>query len=225
MTENRKLIARQSLHEALVSPVRDMILDGELRPGEKVVEEALCDRFGVSRTPIREALKVLAAEGILEIIPHRGTIVAQITEAQVTELFPIMASLERLAGRLACKNASDRAIAKARAIHDRMAVEYSAGDERAYLKSNREFHECIFAISRNEALLSYYRQILVRIRSCRFIARKSPEQWRQAMEDHGAIIAALEARDVERLGNLMEAHIVGVAMDVAISIFGHSEAV
>ena len=115
-------------------PLREMILRGELRAGEKVPEEQLCERFGVSRTPIREALKVLAAEGVLQILPHRGAIVARITEDQINELFPIMASLERLAGKLACATATDMDIARVRALHDEMMAFYKAEDEPNYLR-------------------------------------------------------------------------------------------
>src|SRR6185437_5525422 len=152
-------LVRRSLHETLVAPLRDMIVNGELRPGEKVPEEVLCARFGVSRTPIREALKVLAAEGALQILPHRGAVVAGITEAEIEELFPIMASLERLAGTLACKRASDRDIARVRKLHDAMAERYRAGDEAGYLRHNRLVHEALFDLASNETLSAFYQQI------------------------------------------------------------------
>ncbi|QFR32967.1 GntR family transcriptional regulator [Ancylobacter sp. TS-1] len=208
-------IVRHSLHESLVAPLREMILQGELRPGEKVPEEQLCERFGVSRTPIREALKVLAAEGVLQILPHRGAIVARITEEQIEELFPIMASLERLAGILACTRASDVEIARVRALHDRMMEHFEKGEEAEYLRHNRLIHESFFEITGNATLSAFYQQILTRIHACRFVVRKSREHWAAAVIEHKAMIEALEARDGPRLGNLLEVHVMGTTSGIA----------
>lgn len=207
-------IVRHSLHESLVAPLREMILQGELKPGDKVPEEQLCERFGVSRTPIREALKVLAAEGVLQILPHRGAIVARITEDQVEELFPIMASLERLAGRLAA-HASDTDIARVRALHDRMIEHFEKGEEVEYLSHNRLIHEALFDLAGNATLAAFYQQILTRIHACRFVMRKSREHWAAAVADHENIIAALEARDGKRLGDLLEVHVTDTTGDIA----------
>jgi DNA-binding GntR family transcriptional regulator len=192
-----------------------MIVNGELRPGDKVPEEELCARFGVSRTPIREALKVLAAEGALQILPHRGAVVAGITEAEIEELFPIMASLERLAGALACRRASDRDIARVRKLHDAMAERYRAGDEAGYLRHNRLVHEAIFDLASNETLASFYQQILTRISACRFTLRKDAGHWRTAMDEHEAIISALEMRDAARLADLLDAHVNVTTSEIA----------
>lgn len=208
-------IIRHSLHESLVAPLREMILQGELRPGDKVPEEQLCERFGVSRTPIREALKVLAAEGVLQILPHRGAIVARITEDQIEELFPIMASIERLAGLLACERATDADIARVRALHDRMMACFESGDEVDYLKHNRLIHESFFEIAGNVTLSAFYQQILTRIHACRFVVRKSREHWANAVSEHCAMIEALEARDGMRLATLLETHVTGTTAGIA----------
>lgn len=209
-------LVRQSLHESLVAPLREMILSGELRAGEKVPEEQLCERFGVSRTPIREALKVLAAEGVLQILPHRGAIVSRITEHEIAELFPIMASLERLAGRLACEAASERDIARMRALHDEMMQCHAAGEEADYLRLNREIHDFFFVIARNHTLHAFYKQVLTRIHSCRFVMRKTREEWDRAVGEHRQMMAALEARDGDALAGLLERHVTGTTVDIAL---------
>ncbi|MEL7544592.1 MAG: GntR family transcriptional regulator, partial [Pseudomonadota bacterium] len=91
-------IVRRSLHDELIERMRALITDGSLTPGEKVPEKALCAQFGVSRTPLREALKVLAHEGLVELIPNRGATVARLTVEDLDEVFPIMGALEALAG-------------------------------------------------------------------------------------------------------------------------------
>ncbi|MCS0493899.1 GntR family transcriptional regulator [Ancylobacter sp. MQZ15Z-1] len=208
-------LVRHSLHESLVAPLREMILQGELRAGEKVPEEQLCERFGVSRTPIREALKVLAAEGVLQILPHRGAIVSRITEEQIDELFPIMASLERLAGLLACERASDADIARVRTLHERMMVHFQNGEEVEYLRHNRLVHEAHFEIAGNATLSAFYQQILTRIHACRFVVRKSREHWAAAVAEHEKMMAALEARDGPRLAALLEGHVTGTTSGIA----------
>ncbi|RTL96920.1 GntR family transcriptional regulator [Ancylobacter aquaticus] len=217
-------IVRHSLHESLVAPLREMILQGELQPGDKVPEEQLCERFGVSRTPIREALKVLAAEGVLQILPHRGAIVARITEEQIEELFPVMASLERLAGMLACARASDADIARVRTLHDAMMGHFEKDEEAEYLRHNRLIHEAFFAIAGNATLSAYYQQILTRIHACRFVVRKSRYHWAAAVEEHKAMIEALEARDAPRLGALMERHVTGTTAGIARAFIERSQA-
>jgi len=218
-----QIVHRQSLHEALVAPLREMILQGELRPGEKVPEEQLCERFGVSRTPIREALKVLAAEGVLQILPHRGAIVARITEEQIEELFPIMASLERLAGLLACERVSNADVRRVRALHDKMLQHFKSGNESEYLRQNRLIHEAFFEIAGNTMLSALYQQILTRIHVCRFVVRKSPEHWQRAVAEHEQMIELLEARDGAKLAALLEFHITGTTAGIARESIGKSE--
>jgi DNA-binding GntR family transcriptional regulator len=185
---------------------------------------ALAARFGVSRTPIREALKVLAAEGVLQILPHRGAIVARITEEQIAELFPVMASLERLAGLLACERAGEADIARVRALHDRMMEHFKAGNEAEYLRQNRLVHEAFFEIAGNATLSAFYQQILTRIHACRFVVRKSPEHWAAAVAEHEQMMAALEARDGPRLASLLEEPVTGTTAGIARAFIRRVEA-
>src|ERR1700738_2048711 len=97
------LISRISLHDETVSRLRAMILEGELLPGSRIAERELCDRFGISRTPLREALKVLAAEGLVELLPHRGARVSRLSDHELRDAFEIVSALEALAGELACR--------------------------------------------------------------------------------------------------------------------------
>ncbi len=201
------VIARKSLHGELVSLLRDMILDGELKPGDKIPEQALCARFGVSRTPLREATKVLASEGLVQLLPSRGAMVARITNAEIEELFPIMGALEGLAGELACKQATEAEVAAIRAMHDEMVGCYRRNEYAAYAKLNRAIHEAFFTAARSPVLSNYFGNLIVRTHAIRFVARKSLERWREAVEDHEKMMAALEARDGHLLGELLREHL------------------
>jgi DNA-binding GntR family transcriptional regulator len=201
------IIPRRSLHDELASQLRDMLVRGELKAGDKIPEQALCTRFGVSRTPLREALKVLANEGLLILAPNRGASVAQISPDEVDELFPIMGMMEALAGEIACARATQDDIAAIQAMHDEMVAHYRAGDAVAYLRLNRRIHEAFFVIAGNRALSQLYQTLLVRIHAVRFIAQKSSKRWREAVEDHELMMAALKVRDGVRLANVLRQHL------------------
>jgi DNA-binding GntR family transcriptional regulator len=206
---------RYNLHDVLVSTIREMVVAGELRPGDKIPERELCRRFEVSRTPLREALKVLAAEGILQLLPRRGAIVARVSAEEIDELFPVMGALEALAGELICKRATDAEIARLRELHEHMMRAYEAGAEPEYLQANRTFHETLVALAGNATLLSTYMHILMRTRAFRFVARKSPENWQTAVADHEKIMEALTARNGGRLARLLRRHVLGVTVKIA----------
>ena len=201
------MIARKSLYGELVAVLRDMILGGELKPGDKIPEAALCARFGVSRTPLREATKVLAAEGLLQLLPSRGAMVAKITNAEIEELFPIMGALEGLSGELACRQATDAEIAAIRKMHDEMVGCYKRNVYASYARLNRAIHEAFFTAARSPVLSGYFNNLIIRTHAIRFVARKSPERWREAVEDHEKMMAALEARDGRLLGELLREHL------------------
>ncbi len=202
------MISRRSLHDELVALVRNLIVEGELAAGEKIPEQALCERFGVSRTPMREALKVLASEGIVTLHPNRGANVASVTPELVDELFPIMGALEALAGEIACARATDADIARIRRIHEQMLAHYRRSERAAYLKLNQQIHRALFEIAGNAALTQLYEQLMVRTHAVRFIAKKSPARWREAIDDHRRMLSALEARDGTALGRILKEHLV-----------------
>lgn len=212
---NSEQIVRVSLHDTLVSHIRGLLIRGELKPGEKVPEQALCKRFGVSRTPMREALKVLASEGVLQLLPNRGAIVAVLDQDDIGMHFPVMAALEALAGEMACVNASDDDIARLRAMNDAMRRHFEAGDEVEYLRYGRQIHYAIFELAGNPVLKEFYETILMRIHHVRFVTQKTREQWTAAMQEHEDIMVALEARDAAKVATLLRGHINGTVEQIA----------
>ncbi len=200
-------IGRQSLHDELFARLRKLIVSGELAPGSKIPERELCERFGVSRTPLREAIKVLAAEGLVRLEQHRGAIVAEMEPAQLDELLPISAAIEALSGRLACEHITNEEIAAIRALHDRMMAAHRAGDESAFFACNHKIHESILAAARNPLLSAVYDATFFRVGRARLRPLLTPEILAQALADHEDIIAALEARNGDRLALLLKRHI------------------
>jgi DNA-binding GntR family transcriptional regulator len=212
---NSVLLRPPPLHDNVTEALREMIVEGELLPGTKIREHALCTRFGISRTPLREALKVLASEGLIQLMPRRGAFVAEITQIEIDELFPIMAALEALAAETACMRMTGDNVETLRNMHDQIYAFHAAGAERDYLRVNREIHLHLFEIAGNASLMAIYEQLLVRTHSVRFVARKTPEQWQRAVDEHAAIMGAIEQRDGPRLANLLVSHLLHTAVPIA----------
>ena len=184
-----------------------MILAGDLEPGERLQEADLSARFGVSRTPLREALKVLAAEGLVTLLPNRGASVTALTPEEVAETFPVMGALEALAGELAATAATADDIAVLQNLHLKLREHYAARDLTNYFAVNQTFHARILAASRNTLLLEMMHRLAGRVARARYRVTMSEAQWARAMEEHEAMMIALAARDAATLGKIMRQHV------------------
>jgi DNA-binding GntR family transcriptional regulator len=200
-------ISRRPLHEETVDRMRDLIVQGRLPPGERLNERVLCEQLGISRTPLREAIKLLATEGLVDLLPNRGAIVSRIDAARLAETLHVMGALEGLAGELACRHASAEGIARIRALHQKMLTRYERGDLQGYFQYNQAIHLGLVEASGNAILANAYRQLNANVRRARYMANLSSERWKEAVREHEAILAALEARDVSRLKRLLQDHL------------------
>lgn len=204
---NTGAISRQSLHDAIVGRLRDMIIEGALAPGERIYEGPMCEQLGVSRTPLREALRFLASEGLVELTPNRGASVRRFSAKDVEDMLVVLRAMEELAGRLACARATDEEIAHVRALHDAMSEYYRAGNRMEYYKTNQLIHSTIVALSDNEPLIQAHGLLQSRLKRIRFIGHSGPEKWAAAVNEHNAMMAALEARDGEALAAALGQHL------------------
>jgi DNA-binding GntR family transcriptional regulator len=199
-------ITRRSLHDEVVTRVRDLIIEGALEPGLRIHEGQLCDKLGISRTPLREALKVLASEGLVELLPNRGAIVRKPTSPEVLDTLVVIGALESLAAEYACRNASHADIAALRQVHQRMLAFYAARDRLEYFKLNQSIHNAIVRLSANSTLMATHDTLQARIKRVRFMGNDRDEQWQHSIAEHEEMIAALEARDAKRLGAVLRLH-------------------
>ncbi|KGJ05432.1 GntR family transcriptional regulator [Paracoccus halophilus] len=204
-TPNR--IERQSLHDAILSRLRDMIIEGELPPGTRINEGQVGAHLGVSRTPLREAIKFLASEGLIELVPSRGAVVKKFTAKEVRDMIDVLSNLEQLAARRACICATDEGIAGIRALHDRMLDRYREGDRMAYYRLNQDIHTATVTLSDNAALSDVHALLQTRLKRIRFIGHEGPEKWANAVAEHEDMMAALEARDGDRLAAVIGQHL------------------
>lgn len=212
-------IDRRPLHDEAVTRLRDMIIAGELAPGTRLNERVLCQQLGISRTPLREAIKYLASEGLVELLPNRGAVVTQLTLKAIEEIFIVMRALERLAGELACKNASDADIAEIRALHYQMLVHHARGELTAYFRYNQQIHMKLVESTGNATLAATYRNLNAHVRRARYMANLSRERWDKAVKEHQEMLDALSRRDSAALQRLLEDHL-GNKMMVVLEALG-----
>ncbi len=198
---------RRTLHDELVDRVRTLIVEGQLPAEMRIHEGQLGKALGVSRTPLREALKVLASEGLIELVPGRGAVVRKLTRKDVREMLDVLVALETSAGQLACRHATDDGIAALRRTHDEMMGFYRTGNRLEYYWRNQAIHAALAQLSGNALLASLHQVIQARLKRIRFIGNEEPDKWAGAVAEHEAMIAALEARDGARLADVICGHL------------------
>src|SRR4051812_19551474 len=198
-----------SLHGEILARLRDYIVEGNIPDGGRVPERQLCAMYGISRTPLREALKVLASEGLVDLLPNRGARVRQLSARELAELFDIMGGLESLAGRLACENIDDEEVAEIERLHYEMYGFYLHRDMHGYFRINQLIHQRIVEASRNAALLTTYANFAGRIRRVRYSANfaRKRERWGEAMREHETILDALRRRAGSELSDILFQHL------------------
>ena len=201
------LIARpRPLHEEVVDRLRDMIIEGRIDAGARLQEIELGQTLGVSRTPIREALKLLATEGLVELLPGRGARVSRQTPEAVMELFEVISGLERLAAELAAVRMTARDLERMQKLHDRMAAHFEAGERHDYFRLNHQIHLSIVSAAKNATLAATHGALMVRARWGRYTALASSERWAEAMAEHNELMAAFAERDAARAGAILFQH-------------------
>ena len=184
-----------------------MIVDGRLEAGLPIPELELARQLGISRTPLREALKVLASEGLVELLPRRGAVVKVFSAKDAQDMLAMIALLEEHAGREACK-AGDAEIAMILELHEQMRGHYERRERPEYFRLNQEIHNAIVRAAGNPTLAMLHGILRTRMRRLRYIGNQAPDNWSAAMTEHEGFMSALRARDGVRLGRLMREHLV-----------------
>ena len=195
------------LTQRVAGRLRDLIVQDQLKPGERIRERDLADRLAVSRTPLREALKILATEGMVTLAPNRGAVVASLTPDEAFDLLQVLGVLEALAGELACTRATDAEIDEIRALHYEMMAAYARKDRLEYFKVNQRIHLSIVAASRNAGLAETHDRINARLYRIRYRSNLRNRKWHTAIEEHQAILEALDRRDGALLSTVLRDHL------------------
>ncbi len=197
---------RQTLHQALVERIGQMIQDGELPPGARLSEAALCEQFDISRTPLREALKVLASEGYLVWRANRGITVAQIRVDEVRAAFEMLTGLERMIGGLVCARATPDDLHSVEVMHADMVRLHAQAHRTAYFRLNQAIHARLAQLTRNPVLEDVYGSIQRRVYRARALSNTGRLRWDESVREHERIMAALRSRDGARLAAELAAH-------------------
>ena len=211
-----------SLHEAIFQKLRSLLVEGAIAPGSKLNERELAERLHVSRTPIREAIRRLAADGLVELIANRGAIAIQLSLADVIHTFDVIAQLEGYSGELAAKNISNATLYELEALQYEMMASYARRDLSSYYKLNLGIHHLINQAANNPVLSQLFTQVNARIEALRFRSNQNGVKWEKAVEEHQEMIDALKSRDSERMRKVMIQHVMN-KRDVVIELL-NSEA-
>ena len=201
-------VAGQPLHDTVATQVRDLIFAGELEPGELLDEKALCDRLYVSRTPLREALKLLVSEGLLRHEPRRGCFVEKITDRDLDNIFPVIALLEGRAAFEATSKISpaDRAVLDV--MHEQLAHCAESGDIAGYYRMNYQIHEAFITLADNRGLAQTIGNLRRILRLARLQQLSAPGRLLGSLQEHLNIYAAMAAGDADGAEQAMRHHLL-----------------
>ena len=195
------------LHLQVGTRLRQLIVEGAIAPGAKLNERALAEQLHVSRTPLREAIRMLAAEGLVDLLPNRGAVAAQLSAQSIADTFEVVAGLEGQSGELAAERISDGELSEIRALHYEMLAAHTRRDLPTYYRLNATIHNQINAAARNPVLAHTYRTVNARLQALRFRSNLDESKWSRAVQEHERMIELLAARDGARLRKLLIAHV------------------
>lgn len=202
-------LSRKSLHERVADELRDQIISGTLKPGEKLAVNELALGIGVSLTPLREAIKLLAAESLIEVMPNRGARVAPITVEQTRALFEVIAGMESLAAELATLRMSDADRAHLTDLHEQMRSHFDDPSPVRYFECNRQIHDKVVEYARNTILTEQRGKLAQQAARIRFFALKNLGRRSEAMQEHEELMQAFEARDPDAARRIWRKHLIG----------------
>ncbi|NWG26130.1 MAG: GntR family transcriptional regulator [Pseudorhodoplanes sp.] len=192
----------------LKDEIENDIISGKFRPGDRLDESTLAERFGVSRTPIREALHLLAASGLVDVRPHRGATVAEASPDRMLEMFEVMGELEAMSGRIAARRMTAADFKRIEAAHAAGAKAETEGDCDRYYYNNEHFHFCIYEASHNSFLAEQAKVLHRRLQPYRRLQLRIRNRLATSHREHGEIVDALAKGDGERAADLLRRHVV-----------------
>lgn len=201
-------LSRQPLHERVADDLRDRIITGQLEPGQKLAVNLLAEDIGVSLTPLREALKLLAAENLIELTPNRGATVSPVTVEQTRDLFEVIAGIEALAAELATDRMTEDDLAELQDLHAQMQHHAADASRKKYFALNRKIHDRIVDFAGNPILSAQRGKLAQQAERVRFIALKNDTRRDAAMQEHDDLMAAFAARDSELASRIWRKHLI-----------------
>ena len=200
-------VSRDTLPQRVAARLRELLIQGVLAPGSKLNERDLCGQLGVSRTPLREAVRLLAAEGLVSLDPGRGAFAPVLSAEDVHHTFDVLAVLEGLAAERAAAHITDAELAELRALQFEMQAAFERRDLPGYYGLNARIHDTLSQSARNPVLRTTWKQLNARMHALRFLSNQDENKWKHALGEHAAMLKALEARDGGALRKLLIEHL------------------
>ncbi|NLI88847.1 MAG: GntR family transcriptional regulator [Epulopiscium sp.] len=202
-----KIDEYQPLRDIVFQTLRKAIITGELLPGERLMETKLAEKLGVSRTPVREAIRKLELEGLVIMVPRKGAQVAPFTQKDIKDVLEVRGALEALAARLACERMDERAFLRLELVNTEYEYAAQEGDIETMIAKDVEFHEVIFEATENDKLVQMFGNLGEQVHRFRIAYLKNSEASVVVQEEHRQILKALRERDVELVSELSTVHI------------------
>lgn len=196
------------LRDVVFNTLRDAILTGKLVPGERLMENQLADKLGVSRTPVREALRMLELENLVELVPRKGAQVLDMSEKDITNILEVRSALEGLATSLACKKMSKEDLQQLKNLEVDFEKAVADNDVEHFVDIDEDFHDLIFAATENDKLINIFRNLRIQLYRYRMAQAKNNEtSMSTIVAHHRSIIRAIENRDAEEGATIAQGHI------------------
>lgn len=200
-------IVQQSLYEQIADRLKDMILSGELKEGDKIKEDQLCASMEISKTPLREALKVLRAEGLIKLIPNRGSFVSKPTFEEIKEMFDVMGVLEGVCAHTATEKMTPRTYGRLQQLHEQLEAKVAQNDRKAYIRINDTYHSLVQELAGNKTLNNIINGLRQKILLYRFQSLSLNGRLSQSIQEHRELLDAFQQGDAERAETLMRHHL------------------
>ncbi|MDF1553550.1 MAG: GntR family transcriptional regulator [Deferrisomatales bacterium] len=202
-----KKITSRSLGQAAADQIRELIRRGTLRTGERIVETRLCAQLGISRTPLREALRSLSSEGLVRLVPNRGAFVTQPSVAEIRELFEVMGILEGACACMAAEKLTDAGLGELERLHEDLERHYAARDHEGYITANNLYHTFVQELARNGTLSAVINGLRAKIFLHRFRQLYVQDRFDRSIGEHRELLAAFRDRDAVRAEAVMKSHL------------------
>ena len=196
------------LRDVVFNTLRDAILTGKLVPGERLMENQLAEKLGVSRTPVREALRMLELENLVELVPRKGAQVLDMSEKDIVNILEVRSALEGLATSVACKKMSKEDLQQLKNMEVDFEKAVAENDVEHFVDIDEDFHDLIFAATENDKLISIFRNLRIQLYRYRMAQAKNNEtSMSTIVAHHRSIIRAIENHDAEEGASIAQGHI------------------
>ena len=198
---------KSTYHVKVADMLRDLIMTGKLNEGDKINENELCETLGISKTPLREALRVLSVEGLIRLVPHRGSFVTKPTFEEIAEMFDVMSLLEGFCAREACKKMTSKDFDRLEKLHAKLEENSVKHDQEGYIRINNQYHSLVQKIAGNRTLNQIVDGLRKKILLYRFQSLNLAERFEHSIREHRDLLEAFRQRDHTRSETLMKKHL------------------